>query len=169
MVLLRQARHVTPEGRFNSRSQRCKSCHCRDATSLSGHTPYWKPRFAMLPTLSSLMTSSNGNIFRVTGPSWGDSPVTGEFHAQRSATRSFDVFFDLSLNKWLRKRPRCRWLETPSCSSWRHYSEWQFCHHWWYRRLPYWQPRVAPMTTNLALIWLSFSVIKCHVKHAHIL
>ena len=29
----------------------------------------------------------------------GNSPVPGEFHAQRLVTRSFDVFFDLRLNK----------------------------------------------------------------------
>ena len=29
----------------------------------------------------------------------GNSPVTGEFPAQRSVTRSFDVFFDPHLNK----------------------------------------------------------------------
>ena len=45
-----------------------------------------------------MMTSSNGNIFRVTGPLCGDSPVTGEFPTQRPMTRSFDVFFDLRLN-----------------------------------------------------------------------
>ena len=28
----------------------------------------------------------------------GNSPVTGEFPAQRPVTRSFDVFFDLCLN-----------------------------------------------------------------------
>ena len=32
----------------------------------------------------------------------GNSPVTGEFPAQRPLTRSFDVFFDLRLNKRLR-------------------------------------------------------------------
>ena len=31
----------------------------------------------------------------------GNSPVTGEFPAQRPVTRSFDVFFDLRLNKQL--------------------------------------------------------------------
>ena len=31
----------------------------------------------------------------------GNSPVTGEFPAQRSVMRSFDVFFDLHPNKWL--------------------------------------------------------------------
>ena len=29
----------------------------------------------------------------------GNSSVTGEFHAQRPVTRSFDVFFDLRLTK----------------------------------------------------------------------
>ena len=49
-----------------------------------------------------MMTSSNGNIFRVTVLCAGNSPVTGEFPAQRPVTRSFDVFFDLRLiNGWL--------------------------------------------------------------------
>ena len=34
----------------------------------------------------------------------GSSPVTGEFPAQRPVTRSFDVFFDLRLNKRLSKQ-----------------------------------------------------------------
>ena len=35
----------------------------------------------------------------------GNSPVPGEFSAQRPVTRSFDVFFDLRLNKrWLNNR-----------------------------------------------------------------
>ena len=34
----------------------------------------------------------------------GNSPVTGEFPTQRPATRSFDVIFDLRLNKRLSKR-----------------------------------------------------------------
>ena len=55
-----------------------------------------------------MMTSSNGNIFRVTGPLCG--PVT----------RSFDAFFDLRLNKRLNKQSRRRWFDTPSWSLWRH-------------------------------------------------
>ena len=35
-------------------------------------------------------------------------PVTGEFPSQRPVTRSFDVFFDLQLNKLLNKNLR-RW------------------------------------------------------------
>ena len=35
----------------------------------------------------------------------GNSPVSGEFPAQRPVTRSFDVFFDLCLNKgWINNR-----------------------------------------------------------------
>ena len=30
----------------------------------------------------------------------GNSPVTGEFSAQRPVTRNFDIFFDLGLNKY---------------------------------------------------------------------
>ena len=50
----------------------------------------------------------------------GNSPVTGEFPAQRPVTRSFDVFFDLRLNKRLSKQSRDWWFETPSRSLWRH-------------------------------------------------
>ena len=35
-------------------------------------------------------------------------------------TRSFDIFFDLRLNKWLSKPSRRWWFETPSRSVWRH-------------------------------------------------
>ena len=34
----------------------------------------------------------------------GNSPVPGEFPTQRPVTRSFDVYFDLRLNKWLSKQ-----------------------------------------------------------------
>ena len=36
----------------------------------------------------------------------GNSPVPGEFPAQRPVTRSFDVFFDLRPNKRLSKQSR---------------------------------------------------------------
>ena len=66
------------------------------------------------------MTSSNGNIFRVTGPLCGEFTGPGEFPTQRPATRSFDVFLDLRLNKRLSKQPWGWWFETPSWSLWRH-------------------------------------------------
>ena len=69
------------------------------------------------------MTSSNGNIFRVTGPLCGEFTRTGEFPSQRPVTRSYDVFFDLRLiclNNRLSKRSGRRWFETPAHSLWRH-------------------------------------------------
>ena len=50
----------------------------------------------------------------------GNSPVTGEFPAQRPVTRSLDVFFDLCPNKLLSKQSWGWWLETPSRPLWRH-------------------------------------------------
>ena len=44
------------------------------------------------------MTSSNGNIFRVTGPLCGEFTGPGEFPTQRPVTQSFDVFFNLRVN-----------------------------------------------------------------------
>ena len=67
-----------------------------------------------------MMTSSNGKIFRVTGPLCGEFTGPGEFPTQRPVTRSFDVFFDLRLNKLLSKQPRGWWFETQSWSLWRH-------------------------------------------------
>ena len=50
----------------------------------------------------------------------GNSPVTGEFPAQRPVTRSFGVFFDLRLNKRLSKQSWGWWFETLSRPLWRH-------------------------------------------------
>ena len=66
------------------------------------------------------MTSSNGNIFRVTGPLCGEFTGPGEFPAQRPVTQSFDVFFDLRLDKRLSKQPWGWWFKTPAWSLWRH-------------------------------------------------
>ena len=63
--------------------------------------------------------SSNGNIFRVTGPLCGEFTGPGEFPTQRPVARSFDVFFDRRLNKRLNKQPWGWWFETPSWSLWR--------------------------------------------------
>ena len=68
----------------------------------------------------TMMTSSNGNIFRVTGSLCGEFTGPGDFPTQRPVTRSFDVFFDLRLNKRLSKQPCGWWFETLSWSLWRH-------------------------------------------------
>ena len=44
-------------------------------------------------------------------------------HSHNIIRVTFNVFFDLRLNKWLSKQSRCRWFETTSCSLWRHCNE----------------------------------------------
>ena len=71
----------------------------------------------------NMMTSWNGNIFRVTGHLCGEFTGDRWIPAQRPVTRSFDVFFDLRLNKRLSKQSWGWWFETPSRSLWRHCNE----------------------------------------------
>ena len=71
----------------------------------------------------NMMTSSNGNIFRVTGPLCGEFTGAGEFPAQRPVTRSFGDFFDLRPNKLLSKHWWGWWFETLSHPLWRHCNE----------------------------------------------
>ena len=78
------------------------------------------------------MTSSNGNIFHVSGPLCLEFPGPGEFPTQRPVTQSFDVFFDLHLNKRLSKHPWGWWFEMPSWSLWRQCNA-------FYRQPEYWQ------------------------------
>ena len=49
----------------------------------------------------------------------GNSPVPSEFPAQRPVGRSFDVFFDLRLNKRLSKQSWSWWFEMLSRPLWR--------------------------------------------------
>ena len=72
-------------------------------------------------SLSLMMTSSNGNIIRITVSLCGE--FTGHRwipHTQRPVTRSFDVFLYVRLNKRLSKQSWGWWFETPSCPLWRH-------------------------------------------------
>ena len=52
-----------------------------------------------------------------------NSPVTGEFPAQRPVTRSFNAFFDLRLNKRLSKQSWGWWFGTLSRPLWSHCNE----------------------------------------------
>ena len=58
----------------------------------------------------------------------GNSPVTGEFPAQRPMTRSFDVVFYPRLNKRLSKQAWGWWFETQSRPLWRHCNDNVFSH-----------------------------------------
>ena len=74
--------------------------------------------FIWIVSSALMMTSSNRNIFRVTGHLCGE--FTGEFPAQRPVTRSFDIFFDLRLNKWLSKQSWGWYFAMPLRPLWRH-------------------------------------------------
>ena len=67
---------------------------------------WWRPQ---METFSALLAICAEN-----------SPVPGEFPAQRPVTRNFDVFSDLRSNKRLGKQSWGWWSETPSSSLWRH-------------------------------------------------
>ena len=69
-------------------------------------TSWWRHQ---IETFSALLAIYTGN-----------SPVPGEFPIQRPVTRSFDVLFDLHLNKRLSKQWLGWWFETQSHPLWRH-------------------------------------------------
>ena len=68
----------------------------------------------------AMMTSWNGNIFCVTGLLRGEFTGPRWIPAQRPVTWSFDVFFDLCLNRRLSKQSCGWWFETLSRLLWRH-------------------------------------------------
>ena len=75
----------------------------------SGEITWWRHQ---METFSALLVICARN-----------SPVAGEFPAQRPVMRTFDVFFDLHPNKRLSKQWWGWWFETPSCPSWCHRNE----------------------------------------------
>ena len=93
-------------------------------------------------------SARSGSIWYITSDSWcrhqmkrksallaiyaGNSPVTGEFPAQRPMTRSFDIFFNLRVNKRLSKQWWCWWYETSAHPLWRHRNadEQSHTHQW---------------------------------------
>ena len=96
----------------------CQICCNRTGGTVTYHVENLRCHHAGMTNY--MMTSSNGNISRVTGPLCGEFTGPGEFPAQRPVTRSFDIFFDLRLNKRLTKQPWSWWFETPAWSLWRH-------------------------------------------------
>ena len=96
------------------------SSHLRLTAPCAGSFRFFLQIVKVLYLWLLMMTSSNGNIFRVTGHLSGEFTGPGEFPTQRPVTRSFDVFFDLHPNKRLSKQWWGWWFETLSCPFWRH-------------------------------------------------
>ena len=88
------------------------------ASNTPDNYPNWWLPASM--TYIFMMTSSNRNIFCVTGPLCGKFTGDRWIPSQRPVTRSFDVFFYLRLNKRLSKQSRGWWFKTSSRSLWRH-------------------------------------------------
>ena len=83
-------------------------------------------RFAICVTM---MTWSNGKLFRVTGHLCGEFTGHRWIPRTKSVTRSFDVFFDQRLNKQLSKPWWGLWFETPSGPLWRHCNDQKIVSH----------------------------------------
>ena len=121
--------HVSKKGPWQplldilSWSRICKSSHCNSS-------------FIHLVTICIEITLSNSFIEWVMNHDdvikWKHFPLYCPFvraihlspgnspHAQRPVTRSFDVFFELRLNKRLSKQWWGWWFQTPSGPLWRH-------------------------------------------------
>ena len=86
-------------------------------------TPYVRSSaYSYIPMVGIFygMMSSNANIWRITGHLCGEFTGHRWIPRQRLVTRSFDLFFDLRLNKRLNKQWWGWWFETPSRPLWRH-------------------------------------------------
>ena len=98
-----------------------------------------------------MLTSSNGNILRVTGH------LCGEFTGHRPVARYF--FFDLHPNKRLSKQSWGWWFETPSRSWWHHCNgqeqEWFhiWSNYWVSNKIRFWYQHYG---TRKILIILTF-------------
>ena len=63
-------------------------------------------------TLSAWWHHQMETFFALLALCAGNSPFIGEFPSQRPVMQSFDVFFDMRLNKPLSKPSWCWWFET---------------------------------------------------------
>ena len=98
---------------------RCWLC-VQSISSMSSKTlETWKCTLSISSRKSSSWTffsrkSSNGNIFRFTGPLWGESTDHQWIPSQRPEMWGLGDFFDLHLNERLSNQSRRRWFEMPS-------------------------------------------------------
>ena len=111
-------------------------------------TTWW---YDLMETLSALLALCAGN-----------SPVPGEFLAQRPVTRSSDIFYDLRLIKRLSKQYWSWWFETPSRPLWRHSNELHTdkvaicdCHNLWPCRVSQFMTQSVAICDNVKICILT--------------
>ena len=138
--------------------------------------PWWRHEMEILSTLLAICA--------------GNSPASCEFPAQRPVTWSFGVFFDLCLNKRLRKQSWGRRFETLSRPLWRHCNAWEdwhisFAKDYYHHKQPdnfnseyyrykvvifcgilKWTPHGSPANTRSGLPFCNFVLIKFY--HANV-
>ena len=85
----------------------------RDVRIVCCNQLYCRMRFRII------MTSSNGNIFRVTGPLCGEFAGHRSFPLTKASDAELWCFLDLRRNKRLTKQSWGWWFEMPSHSLWR--------------------------------------------------
>ena len=103
------------------------SAYCWFPGCSSKFVCYWPLRFHEIPRHYERVNLSATAWWRhqmetfspLLSPCEGNQTVTGEIHSQRPVTRSFDVFFDLRLDKRNRKQLKRLWFQTQSHSLWR--------------------------------------------------
>ena len=105
------------------RSRKCIWCHVEHVRHLASASMCFKSHDSV-PHLvgqdSSWWCHQKETFSALLAIYAGNLPVPGEFPAQRPMTGSFDVFFDLRLNKWPSKQSWGWWFETLSRPLWRH-------------------------------------------------
>ena len=77
----------------------------------------------LTPWMLFMMTSSNGNMFRVTGHLCGEFTGLRWIPHTKASDAELYVFFDFRLNKRISKHSWGWWFETQSRSLWRHRNE----------------------------------------------
>ena len=116
-------------------------------------TPYFAMAIEYFGECIIMMTSSNGNIFRITGHLCGKFTGPRWISHTRPVTRSFDVFFDMHPNKRLSKQWWDWWFETPPCPLWRHRN---------YKDRLYYLTDVLCITTRILSYHSYFKIVSSH-------
>ena len=118
LCITNQSSVYTMPKHFHNFACRCHSYSCRQA--IGGHSTGYKVRHVFSGNHESWWRHQMDAFSALLAICAGNSPVNGEFPAQRPVTQSFDVFFYLRLNKRLSKQSWGWWIETLSRPWWHH-------------------------------------------------
>ena len=137
--------------------------HCNDVTWVAFFRDmtlsWWRHQ---METFSALLAVCAGN-----------SPVPGEYTAQRTVTRSCDVFFDLCLNKRLSKQSWGWRFETLPHPLWRQCNVWGLALNSNCRRVNVWEHTillqflVCRPQYHLMSLWHHGAVFMNEIKNGH--